>query len=146
MNFFESVAYRILPRLFRPYSPFSSHIGSLHQDIPQWDKQNHLWGIYSSSRQSCPCKQYLHRILDLCLRIDHCRTENHFWSCTRILKKMTTVSIVRAATRGNNSTTTHYFVYFNHSCFHISADFTSPDSWTYQDGFNNPIYGQSEDY
>ena len=41
MNFFESVAYRILP-LFRPYSPFSSHIGSLHQDIPQWDKQNHL--------------------------------------------------------------------------------------------------------
>ena len=106
MNFFESVAYRILPRLFRPCSPFSSHISSLHQDIPQWDKQNHLWGIYSSSRQSCPCKQYLHRILDLCLRIDHCRTENHLCSCTRILKKMTTVSIVRAAPRGNNSTTT----------------------------------------
>ena len=106
MNFFESIAYRILPRLFRPYSPFSSHIGSLHQDIPQWDKQNHLRSIYSSSRQSCPCKQYLHRILDLCLRIDHCRTENHFCSCTRILKKMTTVSIVRIASRGNNSTTT----------------------------------------
>ena len=106
MNFFESVAYRILPRLFRPYSPFSSHIGSLHQDIPQWDKQNHLWSIYSSPRQSCPCKQYLHRILDLCWRIDHCRTENHLCSCTRILKKMTTVSIVRAAPRGNSSTTT----------------------------------------
>ena len=106
MELNESVAYRILPRLFRPYSPFSSHIGSLHQDIPQWDKQNHFWGIYSSSRQSCPCKQYLHRILDLCLRIDHCRTENHFCSCTRILKKMTTVSIVHAAPQGNNSTTT----------------------------------------
>ena len=42
MNFFESVAYRILPRPLRPCSPLSSHIGSPHQDIPQWDKQNHL--------------------------------------------------------------------------------------------------------
>ena len=146
MNFFESVAYRILPRLFRPYSPFSSYIGSLHQDIPQWDKQNHLWSIYSSSRQSCPRKQYLHRKLDLCLRIDHCRTENHFCSYTRILKKMTTVSIVRVAPRGNNSTTTIIiFILITH-VFILVQTLRRRTAETYQDGSNNPSYGQSEDY
>ena len=35
INFFESVAYRILPRLFRPCNSFLSHIASQHQDILQ---------------------------------------------------------------------------------------------------------------
>ena len=82
INFFESVAYRILPRLFRPCSPFSSHIASPHQGILRWDTQIQLGGIYSSSRLNCPRKPCLHRILGLCLRILHFRTENYCCSRT----------------------------------------------------------------
>ena len=136
MTFFYSVAYRILPRLFRPCSPFSSHIASLHQDISQWDKKNHLWGIYSSSRLICPRKQCLHHTLGRCLRIVHCRTENHFCSRTWILKKRTTRVIVSEVPRRKEAASIIcIFQLLIFSYMYKCRDFTLPDKSKVRRGF-----------
>ena len=59
---------------------------------------------------------------------------------------MTTVSIVRVAPRGNNSTTTIIIFILVTHVFILVQTLRRRTAETYQDGSNNPSYGQSEDY